>query len=98
MAGKDFLFDEHGLLRNEIVSALGVDLSQSETEMLGHQVVNPTDTTSMLQLLLDSDPSARWIGIYKTRFTLTPDSQIVQALRGVILVDIPIRLRLWRSL
>lgn len=96
MVRENLLFDDGGLLRNEIVAGLEGSLSQPETELLNQLRVDPADTTQMLQLLSDSDLSVRWIGIYKTRFIAAFGTSLVQALRGiaanddyVILADVP---------
>ena len=86
-AADALLFDEDGRLRAEIASALGDELSPAETELLNHLRVDPADTTQMLQLLSNADPSVRWIAIYKTRFVARPAASFVQALRGVAAKD-----------
>ncbi len=81
------IFNETGLLGNEIVSALEASLSAREADLLTQLRVDPADTAQMLQLLNDEDPSVRWIGIYKTRFVAEPAAPILQKLRAVAAGD-----------
>ena len=81
------MFDELGLLRNEVVSALEGSLSERERELLTQLATDPADPAQMLQLLTSEDPSVRWIGIYKARFLAKSAAPIVQKLRTIAASD-----------
>lgn len=82
-----WLFDEHGLLKSDVVTNLGSNLTESEQSLVNHLALDPADTTGMLQLLADPQANVRWIGIYKTRFLTAPPDAIVQALKNVAAND-----------
>lgn len=95
-ARPQWLFDERGLLREEIAFALGNNVSPAGQHLIDRLKIDPSHTADMLNLLSDHDPSVRWIGIYKARFLPTAPPEILQALRGiaanddfVMLVDTP---------
>jgi len=95
-ARPDWLFDERGMLRSEILSSISTEVNANEEQLLNWLTVNPADTPALLELLRDRNPSVRWIGVYKTRFISSPPPPIIQALRliardddHIILVNVP---------
>lgn len=85
--GSQWLFDEGGLIRGEVLTDLGNNLSDAEKSILNPLNVNPHDTGKMMMLLSNSDPSIRWIGIRKSAFLQTPPASIVQKLQEIVADD-----------
>jgi hypothetical protein len=82
----EWIFDGNGALRGDVRDAIA-NPTDAENQIIDWLTVLPTDTQKMLSLLMNDDPAARWVGIYKTRFVAPSPTPIIQALTNIVAND-----------